>query len=458
MKLYNTLNRRVEQLQPIEPPLVTVYTCGPTVYDYPHVGNWFTFIRYDLLIRTLTQEGYKPKWVLNITDVGHLTSDADEGEDKMDAKAKREHKTAWEIADFYTDYFKTGLERLNFTLPMQLPRATAHITEQIEMITALQTKGYTYKIDDGIYFDTSKFSKYRDFAALDLEEQQAGARIDINPQKKQASDFALWKFSPTDKVRDMQWDSPWGIGFPGWHIECSAMCLKYLGKTIDIHCGGIDHIAVHHSNEIAQSEASNQAQLAHIWMHSNHILINDQKIAKSTGNGITLEDILDHGFSFEAFRLHVIESHYRSQSKFSWKALGSAQNRLLRYRNFAALRFQTGENQQHLPKPDLTAAMSDDLNTPLALSRLEEFITQSEKHNLAASVIDDVISLVDNLFGISLAKVPDISDQQKQLIVQRENARSSGNWVRADELRDQLENQSIGLNDRPNGPIWHYLK
>ncbi len=289
MKLYNTLAGRVEEIKPQHPPEATVYTCGPTVYDYAHIGHWFTYVRADTLIRTLKSGGFKPKWVMNITDVGHLVSDADEGEDKLQQKARHEGKTAQEIAEFYTNDFMDGMKQLNMLKPDYIVKATEHIQEQIELIKKLEKKGYTYAIDDGVYYDTAKFPHYADFARLDLDEQQAGARVSHNPQKRNPQDFALWKFSPKDAKRDMEWDSPWGKGFPGWHIECSAMSMKYLGDTLDIHTGGIDHVPVHHTNEIAQSEAATGKRFANCWMHSNHVTIDGEKISKSVGNSITLQ-------------------------------------------------------------------------------------------------------------------------------------------------------------------------
>lgn len=457
MQLYNTYSQQLETLQPISPQQVSIYTCGPTVYDYAHVGNWFTFIRYDLLIRTLLALGYTPNWVLNITDVGHLTSDRDEGDDKLAKKALKEHKTAWDIANYYSEYFNASLAKLNFIMPSVMPRATGCINEQIEFIKVLETKGFTYKINDGIYFDTSKFKHYRDFARLDIDEQQGGKRIEYNPEKRQPADFALWKFSPSSAKRDMEWSSPWGIGFPGWHIECSAMCLKYLGKTIDIHCGGIDHIPVHHTNEIAQSESVNNSPLANIWLHSNHVLINDQKISKSLNNTITLEEIEQHDITLEAFRLHVIESHYRSQSKFNWQALRASKNRLSRFQNFAVKRYQPLPGAKHIDKPKLLEAMSDDLNTPKALSLLEEYINQSDKLNLPIKDIEEVIALVDNLFGLKLSDVPDISIDQRELINKRTVARMSHDWALSDEIRIALNEQGIGLQDNPTGSTWLYL-
>ena len=456
MRLYNTLTRQIEELKPQHPPIVSVYTCGPTVYDYMHIGNWFTFIRYDLLIRTLKLSGYTPDWVINITDVGHLTSDADEGEDKLAKQAAKEGKTAWDIANFYSEYFLKDLEKLNISHPDHIPKATDHIADQIDFISKLEAKGYTYKLADGIYYDTQKFPRYADFARLDIDEQQSAARIEVNPDKHNPSDFALWKFSPLDRKRDMEWDSPWGKGFPGWHIECSSMCLKYLGETVDIHSGGIDHIPVHHTNEIAQSEALTNKPLAKIWMHTNHILINDTKISKSLGNTITLEDIEAKGFSDETLRMLCLESHYRTQSKFSWDSMSAAQARLLRYRNFAVRRFQSA-GQAQLEPPDLLGQMQNDLNSPQALATLESWLDQAEALNPNVESINKVANLVDDLLGLRLTQVKDIDDQYKQLIAQREAARADKNWTQADQIRSQLEEVKITVLDRPSGPLWQYL-
>lgn len=467
MKLYNTLTRQIEEIQPLNPPKVTVYTCGPTVYDYPHIGNWFTFIRYDLLIRTLQANGYNPKWVMNITDVGHLTSDADEGEDKLEKGAKREHQTAWDVARKYTDYFVDGLQRLNITQPAYLPKATEHIDEQIALIKTLEERGYTYVIGDGVYYDTSKFPGYADFARLDLDELQAGARVEHNAQKRNVSDFALWKFSPADSQRDMEWDSPWGTGFPGWHLECSAMSMKYLGATIDIHSGGIDHVPVHHTNEIAQSEAATGQRLANYWMHTNHILVDDDKISKSLGNGITLEDIEAKGYDLETFRLFVLESHYRSQSKFSWDGLEAAKNRLSDIRAMAALRWQAFESHDRNTfsfvdvADELREVMSEDLATPAVLSQLSYIAQQVNATLIHPSRMDDfvqMLSAIDRLLGTQLSDVPDITSEQKSLIRQRDTARHDKDWQASDRMRDLLNQQGIGLRDDATfGAIWYYL-
>lgn len=467
MKLYNTLTKSVETLTPQDPNKVTIYTCGPTVYDYPHVGNWFTFVRYDLLVRTLKAGGLTPLWVMNITDVGHLVSDADEGEDKLEKGAKREGKTAWDVAKFYTENFEQGLAKLNTLKPDFLPRATEHIAEQIELVQLLEEKGHTYRIDDGIYFDTKTFPDYSSFAKLDLDEQQAGARVEHNSQKHNASDFALWKFSPTDHKRDMEWDSPWGKGFPGWHLECSAMAKKYLGETLDIHSGGIDHIPVHHTNEVAQSQAAYGQPLANVWMHTNHITVNNEKISKSSGNGITLEDIEKKGLSPLALRLHVLESHYRSQSRFSWDSLVAAQNRLRSLQAMADMRFQA--NEQATPQDDgriasmskkLLECLQDDLNTPFFLRILSELVTAIENAGLHTSQLDEFIELLtalDAQLGLDLLSSEVISKEQRDMIEARESARAKRDWEEADRLRNELLGIELVVRDTAFGPIWSRL-
>lgn len=467
MKLYNTLTRQVEDIKPLQAPNVTVYTCGPTVYDYAHIGHWFNYVRMDMLIRALKTDGLKPKWVMNITDVGHLVSDADEGEDKLEKGARREGKTAWQVAEFYTQDFVEGMKLLNILTPDHMPKATDHIAEQIELIQKLETKGYTYIIDDGVYYDTAKFKKYADFAQLDLDEQQAGARVAINQQKLNQSDFALWKFSPTGQQRDMEWDSPWGKGFPGWHIECSAMSMKYLGETLDIHTGGIDHVPVHHTNEIAQSETATGKPFANYWLHGNHVLIEGEKISKSLGNGIRLQDVIERGISPEALRLHVLESHYRSQSRFSWESLEAAQHRLDDLRAMAALRWQprtvshdaTTFAMEEVPL-ELAKNLADDLNTPQALAFLSQVCTQLLTVHVERDMVkhlEHMLASLDEMLGLNLLAIGDISEEQKTLIAEREAARTKENWQESDTLRDRLVEQGIGLRDSPRGVIWFPL-
>ncbi len=462
MRLYNTLTRSLDELHPINPPEVSIYTCGPTVYDYSHIGHWFTFVRWDTLVRALKASGYQPKWVMNITDVGHLVSDADDGEDKLEKGARREGKTAWEVAKFYADDFVQGMQALNILQPNEMPKATEHIAEQIDLITKLEELGFTYNISDGVYYDTSKFPKYAEFAKLDLEEQQAGARVEVNPEKRNPTDFALWKFSPKGQQRDMEWDSPWGTGFPGWHIECSAMSMKYLGDTLDMHTGGIDHIPVHHTNEIAQSEPITGKPFASIWLHSNHVSVNGEKISKSLGNGIRWQQLEEKGYDPLVLRLHILESHYRSQSKFSWESLEAAKNRLRSYERMADLQFQPVENDVWFAADQtihgMLGALQEDLNSPKALALLSTLAGRAEEQLVSTTEVElfrQTLHGVDELFGLTLAARTDITDTQKALIVDRETARKAKDWGASDALRDELLAQNIGLRDTPHGPIWY---
>lgn len=451
--------RSLRDFTPKNKDNVGLYTCGPTVYDYPHLGNWTGYIYWDVLVRTLTNAGYDVNWFMNITDVGHLTSDADEGEDKLEKGARREGKTAWQVAEFYTQDFLQGLKLLNIIVPKEhLIKATDHIPEQIQLVTQLEEKGYTYKTDDGVYFDTTKLDDYGKLARLDIAGLQAGTRVGIG-QKRSITDFALWKFSPANQKRDMEWDSPWGKGFPGWHLECSAMAMKYLGQTLDIHAGGIDHIPVHHTNEIAQSEAATKQPFANYWLHNNHLLINDGKISKSEGNGITLQDIQKRGYSARVFRLFVLQSHFRTQSNFSWDLLEAAQQRLEGLQAFADLRFQ---QQPHAIRLDesientrqlLQNALENDLNTPKALALLSG-LEDAASNGLHAKNFDSFIDWLDTLLGLDLTKSVDISSEQKDLIIAREKARDNKDFAQSDQLRQELSSQGILVRDTKNGSIW----
>jgi cysteinyl-tRNA synthetase len=418
----------------------------------------------DMLIRALKADNLSPKWVMNITDVGHLVSDGDEGEDKLEKGAKREGKTAWEVAEFYTEDFFTGMKQLNIQTPDHIVKATDHIKEQVELIQKLEEKEFTYVIDDGVYYDTSKFPGYGSFAQLDLDDLQAGARVQFNPQKKSITDFALWKFSPKDKKRDMEWDSPWGKGFPGWHIECSAMSMHILGPTLDIHTGGIDHIPTHHTNEIAQSEAATGKRFANAWMHSNHVLIDGEKISKSQGNGIRLQDIVEKGLPLDAVRLHILESHYRNQSKFSLDSLVAAKNRLGDLYAISALRFQTSDksednkqlNLSQVPEK-LASFLTDDLDTPGALAYLSSVTNTLLQNDVSRSEAEDfasMIAAIDQLTGLRLMEVNDISDEQKTKIARRQQARAEQKWDESDQIRDELSKQGIGLKDSAENVIW----
>ncbi|GIW60195.1 MAG: hypothetical protein KatS3mg087_1261 [Patescibacteria group bacterium] len=335
MQIYNTLSRKKELFEPLNDDVVKLYTCGPTVYHYAHLGNLRAFIFYDTLRRTLMALGYKVEHVMNITDVGHLTDDADYGQDKLEKGAAREGKNVWEVAEFYTNEFLRDMRLLNNLPPTHQPKATEYITEQIQMVERLEEKGFTYRTDMGIAFDTSKFANYTALSKMPLDKLCEGARVEFDKQKRNPTDFYLWKFSQPVEKRQMEWDSPWGRGFPGWHIECSAMAKAILGVTIDIHCGGIDHITVHHSNEIAQSEAANGALFAKYWMHNNFLTLEPGlKMAKSAENFLRMQTVLEQGFHPLAYRYMCLSAHYRSELLFGWEQLHAAQHTLRRLRQF----------------------------------------------------------------------------------------------------------------------------
>jgi len=468
LQLHNTTSGKTEQFSPISDDTVTLYTCGPTVYSEPLIGNWVAYLRWDLLVRTLRANGYTVNRVMNITDVGHLTSDADEGEDKMEKGARREGISEWEVAERYTNSFLEGMTVLNLLPPEQLVKATEHIDIQIELIKQLEAKGFTYAIDDGVYFDTAKFPSYADFAHLDLAAQKAGARVDFNEAKRNSSDFVVWRLTPNGETRTMEWDSPWGRGIPGWHIECSAMAIKYLGETIDIHTGGIDHIPVHHTNEIAQSEAATGKRFANYWLHANFLLVNGTKISKSLENGYTLADLSEKGFTPLDFRMFVLQSHYRTESNFTWENLEAAANRLSRWKAIACLRHQTGTVNGDNTSSQLLAAshaaleaLSNDLNSPLALTHYDKAFDELERTNkdmLDKSMIEQALIQIDDMLGLKLLdSTPDISDDLKQLVIERDRARELRDWERSDALRVQLAEAGVGVNDTASGTRWYYL-
>ena len=464
MQLYNTLTRKLEKFVPQTAGEVGLYTCGPTVYDYQHIGNFSAYVRWDTLDRVLKENGLAVDWVMNITDVGHLVSDADEGEDKLEKGAKREGKTAWEVAQFYMDDFMLGLKALNISTPSHVVRATDHIVEQIELIKRLEEKGFTYIIDDGVYFDTYRFRNYGALAQLDLENLQHGARVEVNPQKRGATDFALWKFSPQNATRDMEWDSPWGKGFPGWHIECSAMAMKYLGDTLDIHTGGIDHLPVHHINEIAQSEAVTGKQFVRYWLHANHIMVEGTKISKSLGNGILLRNLAEAGYDPLDVRMLLLQSHYRTQANFTMGGLAAARQRRQALQAFADLRFQTVDGGEiddlafHETKRVILEELNRDLHTPEALAALSDLASTADAELVAhdsREALEDFVAFADRVFGLKLGESSDITDTQKQQIRERETARGKKDFAASDKLRDDLRTQHIELRDTPVGTIWY---
>lgn len=464
LKFYNTPSRKIEEFKPLNSENVKVYTCGPTVYASPHIGNWVAFIYWDILVRTLQLNGYNVTRTMNITDVGHLVSDEDDGEDKLEKGARREGKTVWEIAEFYTNEFLKGMRDLNLITPENLPKATDFIPEQIAIIKDLSKKGFTYKTSDGIYFDTAKFPKYADFAHLDLENLKAGARINFNPEKKNLSDFALWKWSPKDKKRGMEWEYCGRMGFPGWHLECSAIAINTLGETIDIHTGGIDHIPVHHTDEIAQSETFTGKTFSNYWLHCNHMTSDGKKISKSLGNGFTLEQIISQGFSPMDFKMFVLQSQYRTESNFSFENLKSAQNRLKNWQNIASLRWQVKGNDGTIPslatKQIILEEVNNNLDTPKALAKIDEIFGEIIKANpekLNYSNLLELIEFIDELLGLNLTtSTPDIPDEIKMKIIERNNARAEKNWAKSDEIRDELLSKNIILRDTPKKSFWEY--
>ncbi|HMI09628.1 MAG TPA: cysteine--tRNA ligase [Candidatus Saccharimonadales bacterium] len=486
LRLHNTLTKKTEEFTPITDRKVTLYTCGPTVYNFLHVGNWAAYIYWDTLVRTLIADGYAVERVMNITDVGHLTGendgDADNGEDKLQKGARREGKTAWEVAEFYAEDFMNGMEKLGMITPEHVVKATDFIPQQLDLARILKEKGYTYQITDGIYFDTSKFPTYADFAGLDLAAQKAGARIEFNPEKRNASDFALWKFTAPDEKRDMEWDTPADLldngeskkGFPGWHLECSAMAMSILGPTIDIHTGGIDHIPVHHTNEIAQSESASGQKFANFWLHNNHLKVNGTKISKSLGNGYTLQDLEERGFSPIDYRMFILQGQYSNEGNFTFENLQAAKNRLIHWRNIAALRHQThdtlsddSEKSTDDKSISLLAAsgaiheaMNNDLNTPEAMRIIDEAFSKLDGKSLDdihQHGLDELIHTVDDLLGLQLeTTTPDINDEMKQLIIERERARDNKDWAESDRLRDKLSENNIVVRDTKHGSIWEY--
>lgn len=459
VKIYNTLTRQKEEFVPLVPGKVTMYTCGPTVYNYAHIGNLRTYIFMDILRRTLKYNGYKLQNVMNITDVGHLVSDEDEGEDKMIKGAREQQKTPWEIAEFYTDVFMKDIETLNIEKPEIIPKATDHISEMISFVVGLQEKGYAYETSDGIYFDISKFPGYGKLSRLNLEEQMAGARVEVNDEKRHPADFALWKKAPKEHI--MQWESPWGMGYPGWHIECSAMSRKYLGDRFDIHTGGVDHIPVHHENEIAQSEALLGHPSANYWMHGEFMMVNNGKMSKSLGNCYTIADLREKGFDPLAFRYMCLNAHYRNKLNFTWDVMQASQ---VSYDRFIEGALQHKEGTAVIPKDvldsflaDFEDAINDDLNIPKALGIAWNMVRYPEKSN----DIYNLLLKTDTIFGLGIKDAeskaqdqPQLDAEIERLIEERQQARKEKNWKLADEIRDKLKTMGIELMDTPQGVKW----
>ncbi len=454
--LFNTASRKKEKFVPIKPGEVKMYACGPTVYHYAHIGNLRAYVFEDLLVRTLERAGFKVTHVMNITDVGHLVSDADEGEDKMEKGARREGKTAWEIADYYTKIFFEDLAKLHCRKPQIIPKATDHIQEMIELVQELEKKGFVYRTSDGIYFDTAKFSHYADFARLDVENLEAGKRVGMG-EKRHPTDFALWKFSPVGEKRQMEWDSPWGKGFPGWHIECSAMAMKYLGETFDIHCGGIDHVPVHHTNEIAQSECATGKHYVNYWLHNEFMNDETGKMSKSKGETLTLSFLEKQGFQALDYRFLLLQIHYRSKFNFSWDALKSAQAGLngvrARMQEWAGVDVSAVAINDRMKELNAAfeKAIFDDLNFPEAMA---VFFTTLRDGKLTEGERKKTLLKFDEVLALGLAEMGKevrLPSEVTALVGARDAARKAKNWAESDRIRGELQAMGWQVKDSPEG-------
>lgn len=463
MKLSNTLTRKKDELTPLKAGEVGIYSCGPTVYWNQHIGHMYAYVQWDTLVRFLRWTGNKVTWVMNITDVGHMTSDEDAGEDKMEKGAKREGVSVWQIANKYIAQFLESLELLNIQKPDVLSRATEHITEQIELIKKIEERGFAYRTKTGLVFDTGKFPGYGDFARLDLEKQSAGVRVEVDPEKKNPWDFLLWVTNQLDHI--MQWDSPWGRGFPGWHIECTAMSVKYLGEQFDIHTGGQEHIAVHHTNEIAQGFGAFGRQTAQYWVHNGWLTLKGgEKMSKSKGNFYTAQDVAAKGIEPLALRYLFLTSHYRKGLSFSWEALEGAATALKNLREMVASLKTQKEDRRDLAAEDMqkvdkfreeyTAALADDLNAAAALA----VVWAAAKSNLPSRDKLDLMTEMDEVLGLKLSgdQASERSSEKEPrevqaLVAKREALRQASKWVEADKVREEIERAGWAVEDSPEG-------
>ncbi|MDR2798086.1 MAG: cysteine--tRNA ligase [Treponema sp.] len=478
--LFNTLGRTLQPFEPLKPGKVGFYGCGPTVYNYAHIGNLRAYVLHDILVRTLRRAGFAVTHVMNITDVGHLSGDNDEGDDKMLKSAEERGKTVWEVADLYTQRFFQDTERLNIQKPTVICKATEHIADMIALIKRIEEKGFTYLAAGNLYFDITRFSTYGELGRLRLEDQKAGARIGVDKNKRNPQDFVLWFTKSKFENQAMVWDSPWGRGYPGWHIECSAMSIKYLGETFDIHAGGIDHVPIHHTNEIAQSEAATgKHPWVRYWVHNEFLVLDKGKMSKSTGGFLTLQTLIDAGYDPLDYRYFLLGAHYRSQVQFSYEALTGARNArkslmdrirermkvlgnresLLELRNNPLpLSFTEGKAGTYLTA--FNAALDDDLATPRGLAELWGILrdptVSAQDALLGACTMDEVLGL--NLAEEAETPVPVASaalqDSIEALITERAAAKKARDFAKADQIRQTLKEQGIILEDRPTETVW----
>ncbi len=470
MKLYNSLSRKREKIEPHEPGVIRMYTCGPTVYHYAHIGNLRSYIMEDVLERQLKFNGYDVKRVMNITDVGHLASDADTGEDKMLAGARREQKSVLEIAKYYTDAFFEDCEKLNIIRPEIVENATDCIDTYIEIIEGLIEKGYAYFEGGNVYFDTSKLDKYFVFQDIEAEDLDVGVREGVveDPNKKNPNDFVLWFTKSKFEDQALKWDSPWGVGYPGWHIECSGISLKHLGEYLDIHCGGVDNMFPHHTNEIAQSESYLGHKWCKYWMHIHHLNTNDGKMSKSSGELLTVSQLTEKGYDPLAYRFFCLQSHYRKNLVFSYENLDNAVQaydklikRIARLEGEPKLHKESEEKAERL-MDGFMDAMNSDLNTALAMSSLYDVLKEDIHDESKLYLLNEF----DKVLGLDLLAKADEERQKadtqednpevEALIAERAEAKKNRNWALADKIRDELKAKGIILKDTPEGTTWEY--
>lgn len=489
LQLYNTMGRKTEEFRPINPGKVSFYGCGPTVYNYAHIGNLRAYVFQDILARTLRFLGYEVTHVMNITDVGHLTGDADEGEDKMVKSAAERGKTVLEIADFYTRAFFNDTDRLNINRPDIVCRATEHIGDMIDLIKRIEANGHTYTAGGNLYYDVTSYPDYGKLAGLNLSDLKAGARIDVDENKRNPFDFVLWFTKSKFENQALTWDSPWGRGYPGWHIECSAMSMKYLGEHFDIHTGGIDHIPIHHTNEIAQSEGATGKKWVNYWLHNEFLVLNKEKMSKSSGDFLTLQKLLDKGYESGDYRFFLLGGHYRSQLAFSWQSMDSAKNaRKNLIQRTARLLESAGINPAEVTgslsagnlgsaakrTENFRTALEQDLNTPRALSELQTLVKEGLNGTIPPADAVKAVAAMDSVLGLRLleeaeGKAADstssgaefFTDEEKQrieaLVAERTAAKKEKNWARADEIRNMLSAEGIILEDGASGTVWRRI-
>ncbi len=473
LKLYNTLSRKIEDFAPLNPPSVGMYSCGPTVYDYTHIGHLRKYVGDDILRRILEVNGYEVKHVMNITDVGHLVSDEDAGEDKMEKGARESGRSVWEVAKFYEDYFWKSVETVNTKRPNVVAKATEHIKEQIKLIHRLEKNGFIYITEHAIYFDINKFPDYTKLSGQKLEEKETGAREDVfvDKQKKNPQDFALWFFTVGHFAgHTMKWPSPWGEGFPGWHIECSAMSMEYLGDSFDIHTGGIDHIPVHHTNEIAQSEGASGKSFVKYWIHHNFLIVDGEKMSKSKKNFYRIDELQEKGFDPLALRYLFLTAHYRDKLNFTWESLTGAQNALNNLREIVrawslpdVIARNEVTKQSNAEDSHASLGMTDnyyerfmdavnyDLNMPQALAIVWEMMKSGYPISAKAKTLLEMDKVLGLKLDEYLGKKIEIPKEVQKLINQREQARKSGDFKKSDELRRKIKKLGFEIEDTPSG-------